>query len=147
MEEAFIGLWCRERTDTSGSLFPGGRQLLLCRARACLPGWRRRRTALTLIGYYLLFSLLLGMDTTTLRLLNRSLYLGPSGSHPSLQDKAGTASFGELSFHLLRGSEAILSAIWHIVSAFQLVVRIFLVHPISSCAIAGWIWIVAETVL
>ena len=117
-----------------------------------LTGWKRHSlvtgvaTALTLIGYYLLFSLLLGMVTTTLRLLNRSLYLGPLSSHPSLQAKAGTAGFGDLSFHLLRGCEAILSAIWHIMSAFQLVVRIFLVHPISSCAIAGWIWIVAETV-
>ena len=103
-----------------------------------LTGWKRHSlvtgvaTALTLIGYYLLFSLLLGMVTTTLRLLNRSLYLGPLSSHPSLQAKAGTASFA--------------SAIWHIVSAIQLVMRIFLVHPISSCAIAGWIWIVAETV-
>ena len=104
-------------------------------------------TTLTLIGYYLLFSLLLGMDTTTLRLLNRSLYLGPFSSHPSLQALAGSANFGDLSFHILRGCEAIITAIWHLVSAIQLVMRLFLIHPFSSCIVAGWLWIVAETVL
>ena len=120
---------------------------------AALTGWKRHAlvigvaTALTYFGYYLLFSLLLGLDTTTLRFLNRNLYLGPLSSHPSLQAKAGTASFGELSFHLFQGIEAMLSMIWHIVSAMQLIMRIFLIHPISCCAIAGWTWIVAETVL
>ena len=118
-----------------------------------LTGWKRHSlvigvaTSLTLFGYYLLFSLLLGMDTTTLRLLNRSLFLGPLSSHPSLQAMAGTASFGDLSFHILRGCEAIISAIWHTVSAIQLVMRLFIIHPFSSCTIAGWLWIVAETVL
>ena len=61
--------------------------------------------------------------------------------------KAGVASLGDLSYHLLSGFEAIASAIWHIMSAVQLIVKIILLHPISSCAIAGWTWIVAETVL
>ena len=45
------------------------------------------------------FPILLGLDTTTLRFLNRNLYLGPICSHPSLQAKAGTEIFWELSFH------------------------------------------------
>ena len=123
---------------------------------AALTGWKRHAlvmgiaATLTYIGYYLLLWLLIGLDTTTLRLLSRSLHLNahPSFSHSSLiaEAKAGAAGLGDLSYHLLSGFEAIASAIWHIMSVAQLIVKNILVHPITSCMTAGWIWILAETV-
>ena len=119
---------------------------------AALTGWKRHAlvmgiaATLTYIGYYLLLLLLLGMDTTTLRLLSRSLHLGPLSSHPSDQAKAGTAGLGDLSFHLLSSFEAMASSIWHMMNAIQLVVKYVLIHPITSCVLAGWSWILAETV-
>ena len=56
---------------------------------------------------------------------------------------SGSSAF--ISLHLFQGIEAKLSMIWHIVSAVQLSIRFFLVHPNSSCVIAGWTWTIAET--
>ena len=122
---------------------------------AALTGWKRHSlvigvaTTLTYIGYYLLLLLLLGLDTTTLRLLSRSLHLN---AHPSLNSilkaeaKAGAAGLGDLSYHLLSSFEAMASSIWHMMNAIQLVVKYVLIHPITSCVLAGWSWILAETV-
>ena len=124
---------------------------------AALIGWKRHTlvmgtaATLTSIGYYLLFLLLLGMDTTTIRLLGRSLHLNarPSLSNSSFiaeAAEAGTAGLGGLSMHILSSFEAMASSIWHMMSAAQIVIRHMLIHPVSSCVLIGWAWTIAETV-
>ena len=119
-----------------------------------LTGWNRHVlvigvvTALTYFGYILLFRYCLGWIQQHYGSLIGTciwdLYVPTHLCRPRRVPRfSGSSAF--ISLHLFQGIEAKLSMIWHIVSAVQLSIRFFLVHPNSSCVIAGWTWTIAET--
>ena len=99
---------------------------------------------------YSAFPILLGLDTTTLRFLNRNLSMGLLSSHPSQQAMASNAGFGgiepQFSFSSWFGSHNICNMASDERNSASCE-DLSLSFLYSSCAIAGRTWIIAETVL
>ena len=114
---------------------------------ACIGPWCRDGS--DVFRVHSAFSILLGLDTTTLRFLNRNLFMGPLGSHPSQQAMANNAGFGGLRPQFSSSSWIGSHNICNMASDERISASCETFHrpnPICNSTIVGWIWMVAETV-